>query len=61
MVKQHKSHSKKHKRTMKQKYKKSTEGYTCEKGKTLDECELEMLREAVDKAEEQLGKNDNDT
>lgn len=51
-----KHHSRKYKRTMKQKYKKTAEGYTCEKGKTLDECELEMLREAVDKAEEQLGK-----
>ena len=31
--------------------------YLCEKGKTLEECELEIVRQAVDNAEKNRVKN----
>lgn len=44
------------KRKTRRNFKKQSKGYVCEKGKSLEECELEILRSAVDRAEMKQGK-----
>ena len=44
------------KRKTRKNFKNQKSNYICEKGKSLEECELEILRNAVDKAEKKQGK-----
>ena len=43
-------------KTRKHRKNKKAGNYLCEKGKTLEDCELEIVRDAVDRAEKKQGK-----